>query len=527
MERDPGPLNDVKVDRSLVVVYLIFQRSVGLLLRSGQISNKINSILTTLIDSLPWNSRKLGTLAIGSVERCQSFMEFEQWCIWTAWSPRGTCRFTLTPLYKACISRAVKTFNNMPSFNIFKTFGSSKAPPRPAPIITKDYAYTTTPAAVRTPLSPTTVTPTPAHSRSASMPPEIIKSEPITDPSLMRRGTLKKKNKHRHHHISEDTPMQWDEPQFAPRDDILHGTPPLTARQSTGLQPTNASVYPEEYPYPYEDHHQQRFQYNTSIGHGALPSSGMPGYESGSPPAMYSEPPRGGVYPEQERRHHSQHRHRHHRHHYQPPQQYEYEYAAPSAHGQGHSHNTWGPDQSRSRSRSRSFTPIPSVYREPDSMDLDDSYADPLMRDNHAQTSWSRRSGHGLDGHEPDVHGPPHSQPQARIGWIPSAAEQQMTEDQRAAHDSEPTLVGEVEPQVITPPIESENPLRTNVYHTRQPDWDPNARHRWRTPAQEYAHENRHRDFREPEEPRKKAYMYRDYHYSETVEVGTTSRSVV
>jgi hypothetical protein len=77
----------------------------------------------------------------------------------------------------------------MPSFNIFKNFGGFKAPPpRSAPIIAKDYAHTE-PSAF-SPVSPTTMWPHPA-----SMPPEIIKSQPILNPSLERRGTLKKKDK--------------------------------------------------------------------------------------------------------------------------------------------------------------------------------------------------------------------------------------------------------------------------------------------------------------------------------------------
>jgi hypothetical protein len=125
-------------------------------------------------------------------------------------------------------------------------------------------------------------------------------------------------------------------------------------------------------------------------------------------------------------------------------------------------------------------------------MDLDDSYADPGVRDNYAHMTGpngSRRSPHRPDGFASDGHGPPQIQPPPMIGWIPSAAEQ-AHEGPPTVHDPEGTLVEETEPQVITPPIESDNPLRSNVYHTRQPDYEPNAKHhRRRTPAQEYARE--------------------------------------
>ncbi|KAJ3573867.1 hypothetical protein NP233_g2136 [Leucocoprinus birnbaumii] len=420
----------------------------------------------------------------------------------------------------------------MPSFNFFRSFGGSKHPSsRPAPILAKDYAYNS--AAAPLPISPAIST---SYSRSASMPPEILKSQPITDPSLGRRGTLKKKNKHRRHMLddSSTTPVDWLEPSHTHHDDILPGPPPGTAHQSSGYEPTavNAPIFPEEYPYTYEDNHQQRFQYNTTTGPGAPMPSGTPGFENGPPPSTgYPEPPpRGGMHPEPNGRHHGRHRHRHHRHQYQPqpPQPYEYDpsYAAPSTHGHEHSphrHASWGPEHSRSRSRS--FTPIPAVYREPDSMDLEDSYADPAMRasDTHmGGLNGNRRSPY----HEPeglglefDDRGPPQNQPPPMIAWHPSAGEHQMNEEPQRMHEPEAAFVGEMEPQVITPPVESENPLRTNIYHTRQPDYDPNARHRrQRTPAQEYAHESRHRDPRGTEEPRKKAYMYRDFHHSETIE---------
>lgn len=126
-------------------------------------------------------------------------------------------------------------------------------------------------------------------------------------------------------------------------------------------------------------------------------------------------------------------------------------------------------------------------------MELENSYADPLMRDNHAHTAGangSRRSPYEPDGLEFDGHGPPHTQTPAMIGWIPGAAEERMNEGSPTMHDPEATLIGETEPQIISPPIECDNPLQRNVYHTRDPEFEPNARHyRQRTPAQEYARE--------------------------------------
>lgn len=145
-------------------------------------------------------------------------------------------------------------------------------------------------------------------------------------------------------------------------------------------------------------------------------------------------------------------------------------------HGE-HGHDSWGP--SRNRSRTGSFTPIPSVYRESDSMDREDSYTDPLGRGNP-----HRRSGHG-----PDGYGPP--QPAPRIGWRPSDAGERMHEGPRDTGDPEATLVGNMEPQIISPPIESENPLETNVRHTREPDYLASHMHGHRTPAQEFAHQVR------------------------------------
>ena len=77
--------------------------------------------------------------------------------------------------------------NIMPSFKIFRSFGGSKSSPRLTPIIAKDFAYDT----ATTLSSVNTMT----HPRPTSIPPEIIKSQPITDPSHGRRGTLKKRNK--------------------------------------------------------------------------------------------------------------------------------------------------------------------------------------------------------------------------------------------------------------------------------------------------------------------------------------------
>lgn len=77
----------------------------------------------------------------------------------------------------------------MPNFNILRTIGGLRTSPRPAPIIAKDFVYDTAGA-----LSPANSITQP---RSASIPPETIKSQPITDPSLGRRGTLKKKYKAR------------------------------------------------------------------------------------------------------------------------------------------------------------------------------------------------------------------------------------------------------------------------------------------------------------------------------------------
>jgi len=99
-----------------------------------------------------------------------------------------------------------------------------------------------------------------------------------------------------------------------------------------------------------------------------------------------------------------------------------------------------------------------------------------------------------------------------------------MNEGARGVHDPEATLVGNLEqPQIISPPIESENPLETNIRHTREPEYL--ERHGLRTPAQEFAHQNRHdpgpprRGPGMPHEPRKKAYMYADHHFTDTVEV--------
>ncbi|KAF9452473.1 hypothetical protein P691DRAFT_221780 [Macrolepiota fuliginosa MF-IS2] len=257
----------------------------------------------------------------------------------------------------------------------------------------------------------------------------------------------------------------------------------------------------------------------------------MPGYED-EPPVVYPEtfpPPEHNGGQHNQSHHHSSHRHhRHHRHHHPSPQQYDYDtsYAAPPMRGHGYGHNAWGPSRSRSRSRSGPHTPIPSVYREPDSMELDDSYADPLARDDYPHMSGgvggSKRSGHGPDGL--DSFG--HAQSQARIGWLPDGAEQQqMGEEPVNMNDPEATLVGNAEPQIIPGPFESNNPLQTNMYHTREPGYDPNMKHGRRSLAQDNMRDDRHRDpgaprgsHGIPSDPRKKTYMYKDYHYSETIE---------
>ncbi len=282
------------------------------------------------------------------------------------------------------------------------------------------------------------------------------------------------------HHPQEDTShVQWAEPEYPLQDDILPGPPPVTAplRQSPGYQPAN-SLYPEEYPHPYEEHHQQRFQYGAGVSRGAS----IPGYEDVPPSGMYGEPPPlRGVQHEHRDRHHSHgghrppHRHRHHRHHSQSPQHPDYAdaHGPPPMHGE-YGQDSWGP--SRNRSRSRSFTPIPAVYREADSMDREEPYADPLPR-GHSQ----RRPGYGPNEPDDRLH------PAPRIGWRPSDAGERMNEGARDANDPEATLVGNLEPQIISPPIESDNPLETNVRHTREPDYL--ARHR--TPEQEFAQQVR------------------------------------
>ena len=83
--------------------------------------------------------------------------------------------------------------NAMPNFNILRTIGGLRTSPRPKPIVTKDFAYDTASA-----LSPANSI---TRSRSASIPTEIIKSQPMSDPSLGRRGTLKKKNKARYFQV--------------------------------------------------------------------------------------------------------------------------------------------------------------------------------------------------------------------------------------------------------------------------------------------------------------------------------------
>lgn len=112
------------------------------------------------------------------------------------------------------------------------------------------------------------------------------------------------------------------------------------------------------------------------------------------------------------------------------------------------------------------------------------------MRDGHAHmtgVSGSRRSGHGPDG--PDRHR--HPQAHARIGWLPDGTEQrQVEEEPLGVSDPVARLAeNEEEPQIIPGPINSNNPLQTNVYHIHEPGYDPNRRHARRNPAQEYAHE--------------------------------------
>ena len=285
-----------------------------------------------------------------------------------------------------------------------------------------------------------------------------------------------------------------------PQDDVFPGFPAV-AHQSSGYEHAtiSTSILPEKYPFPYEDNHQQRFQVNTSTDSGTPMSDGMSGFDNGLPTACPDlSAPRGGTHPKRNGRHHSRHhRHYHHCRRSQSPQQYEHEisYAAPPTHGYSHSdpkHTSWEPGHSRSRSRSRSFTPIPSVYREPDSMG--DPYADPMIQENSAHligTNGHRRSLHHSSERlvlELDQdHGPPYTQQPAMIEWLSNTTERQVDEEPQTIHDPEATLVGELEPQIISPPVRREN---RNIYRTCEPDHEPDMRHlRRRTPAQNHAYE--------------------------------------
>lgn len=257
----------------------------------------------------------------------------------------------------------------------------------------------------------------------------------------------------------------------------------------------STSILPEKYPFPYEDNHQQRFQVNTNTDSGT-PMSGF----DNDLPAAYPDlsAPRGRIYPKRNGRHHGRHhRHHHHCRQSQSPQRYEHEisYATPPTRGYSHSspkHTSWQPEHSRSRSRSRSFTPIPSVYREPDSMG--DPYADPMIQENSADltgTNGHRRSlNHSSERLVLELdqdHGPSYTQQPAMIEWLSNTTERQVDEEPQTIHDPEATLVGELEPQIISPPVRREN---RNIYRTYEPDHEPDASYlRRRAPAQNHAYE--------------------------------------
>ena len=284
------------------------------------------------------------------------------------------------------------------------------------------------------------------------------------------------------------------ESRYPPQDDVLHGPLPIAAHQSSGYEHVNisASILPERYPFPYEDNYEQRFQVNTGA------DSGISGFENG-PPTAYPElpAPRGGTRSKHNGRHHSRHHYRHYRHQSQPPQRYEHEssHATPPISGYGYSspgHTPWEPDPTRSPSRSGSFAPIPSVYREPDS--IGDSYASPIIQDNSAHLTGSDNHTHSLhrdsDGLRFEFdrdYGPSYTQQPAMIGWLSSTTEKRTDEEPQALHDPEATLVGESEPQIISPYVGGEN---GDVYRTCETDYEPNTRHcRRRALAQNYAHE--------------------------------------
>lgn len=285
-----------------------------------------------------------------------------------------------------------------------------------------------------------------------------------------------------------------------PQDDEFPSFPTVS-HQSSGYEhaSTSTSILPERYPFPYEDNHQQRFQVNTSADSGTPESGGMSGLDNGLLMACPDlSAPRGGIHPRRDGRY-SRHHHHHHRHYRQSqsPQRHEHEipYATPPTHGYSHSspkHTSREPEHSRSRSRSRSFTPIPSVYREPDSMG--DPYADPMVQENSAHIT-------GINGHRRSLHhgserlvlefnqdhGPSYTQQPAMIGWLSNTTERVVNEEPQTIHDPEATLVGESEPRIISPSVGSEN---RNVCRTFEFDHDLDTRHlRRRPPAQNHAHE--------------------------------------
>lgn len=257
--------------------------------------------------------------------------------------------------------------------------------------------------------------------------------------------------------------MSLTEPQYVPQDDIIPGPPPIMHDQLSGLHINNSPYHGESRSYAYNDYHHPQSPYVTSPpGRGPVVGEA---YDDDLP--LHPQPfsPHGGTHPEiHDGRHVSRSHRRHHHHHSHSPHQYD-SYAAPPVHGQ-YSHG-----QRDSHSRSRSFTPIPSVYREPDSGDLD-MYAD--LADGDGYMRGGTRNRRSTDRYEHEYsEGEGHgygrqAQTQARIGWLPDDTYRREDAEPRDVNDPEATPMSNSEPEVIPGPVASENPFHSNFYRTRE-----------------------------------------------------------
>jgi hypothetical protein len=116
-------------------------------------------------------------------------------------------------------------------------------------------------------------------------------------------------------------------------------------------------------------------------------------------------------------------------------------------------------------------------------------YADPADESGYMSGggSMNRRSTERYEHEDFEGHGYGR-QTQPRIGWLPNATQHRGGEEIRGASEPESMFVDDSEPQMISGPFASDNPLQTNVYHSREPDHIPDHRYYHRSNSGEYVH---------------------------------------